>query len=168
TFKAATAALDNKVFSGARERPVGVPRHLKGKDAALFRKGAEIYSREAHCATCHQPNGGGLPAAGFPPIAGTEWMLKDDERLIKLTLKGLIGPITVKGVKYPGQVPMTPFEHLLKDDEIAAVLTFARNSFGNKASPISAEQVAKVRAVMKDKKDLYNVEDLLKEHPLGK
>jgi len=168
TFKAATAALDNKVFSGARERPVGVPRHLKGKDAALFRKGAEIYSREAHCATCHQPNGGGLPAAGFPPIAGTEWMLKDDERLIKLTLKGLIGPITVKGVKYPGQVPMTPFEHLLKDDEIAAVLTFARNSFGNKASPISADQVAKVRGAMKDKKDLYNVEALLKEHPLGK
>ena len=43
-------------------------------------------------------------------------MLKDDERLINLTLKGLIGPITVKGVNYPGQVPMTPFEHLLKAD----------------------------------------------------
>ena len=56
---------------------------------------------------------------------------------------------------------MTPFEHLLKDDEIAAVFTFARNSFGNKASPISTEQVAQVRAEMKDKKDLYNVEDLL-------
>tara|TARA_B100000676_G_C17867289_1_gene726635 strand:+ start:172 stop:444 length:273 start_codon:yes stop_codon:yes gene_type:complete len=77
-------------------------------------------------------------------------------------------PITVNGVKYPSQVPMTPFEHLLKDDEIAAVFTFARNSFGNKASPISTEQVAQVRAEMKDKKDLYNVEDLLKEHPLGK
>ena len=95
-------------------------------------------------------------------------MLKDDQCLIKLTLKGLIGPITVKGVKYPGQVPMTPFEHLLKDDEIAALLTFARNSFGNKASPIASEQVAKVRALMRDKRDLYTVEDLLKEDPMGK
>ena len=101
-------------------------------------------------------------------MAGTEWMLKDDQCLIKLTLKGLIGPITVKGVKYPGQVPMTPFEHSLKDDEIAAVLTFARNSFGNEAPPIASEQVAKVRALMKDKRDLYTVEDLLKEDPLGK
>ena len=79
-----------------------------------------------------------------------------------------MGPIEVRGKTYPGQVPMTPFEHLLKDDEIAAVLTFARNSFGNKASPISADQFAKVRAAMKDKNDLYNVETLLKEHPLGK
>ena len=63
---------------------------------------------------------------------------------------------------------MTPFEHSLKDDEIAAVLTFVRNSFGNKSSPIAAEQVAKVRALVKDKRELYTVEDLLKEHPLGK
>ena len=61
-------------------------------------------------------------------------MLKDEERLIKLTLKGLIGPITVKGVKYPGQVPMTPFEYLLKDEEIAAVLTKKLET----ASPITA------------------------------
>ena len=66
THKAAIAALDNKVFSGARERPVSVPKHLKGNIANLFRQGAEIYSREAHCGTCHQPNGAGLPAAGFP------------------------------------------------------------------------------------------------------
>ena len=165
THKASIAALENKVFAGARKRPVSVPRHLKGNDANLFRQGAEIYSREAHCGTCHQPNGAGLPAAGFPPLAGSEWVLKDEERLIKLTLKGLIGPITVKGVKYPGQVPMTPFEYLLKDDEIAAVLTFTRNSFGNKASPITAEQVADIRAALKVKTGLYNVQDLLREHP---
>ena len=167
THKAAIAALDNKVFSGARERPVSVPKHLKGNIANLFRQGAEIYSREAHCGTCHQPNGAGLPAAGFPPLAGSEWVLEDEERLIKLTLKGLIGPITVKGVEYPGQVPMTPFEYLLKDEEIAAVLTYTRNSFGNKASAITAEQVARVRAVEKSKTGLYNVEDLLKEHPFA-
>ena len=62
---------------------------------------------------------------------------------------------------------MTPFEYLLKDEEIAAVLTYTRNSFGNKASAITAEQVARVRAVEKAKTGLYNVEDLLKEHPFA-
>ena len=73
------------------------------------------------CGTCHQHDGNGLTAAGFPPLAGTKWVLGDEERLIKLTLKGLMGPIEVKGKKYPGLVPMTPFEGMLKDDEIAAV-----------------------------------------------
>ena len=56
-----------------------------------------------------------------------------------------MGPIEVLGRKYPGQVPMTPFEHMLNDEEIASVLTFVRNSFGNKASPIETEEVARIR-----------------------
>ena len=60
---------------------------------------------------------------------------------------------------------MTPFEHLLKDDEIAAVLTYVRNSFGNKASAITPDDVKKVRAEVKDHVGLYTPEALLKEHP---
>ena len=56
-----------------------------------------------------------------------------------------MGPIEVKGVKYPGLVPMTPFGGMLKDDEVAAVMTYVRNSFGNKASPVKPEEVKKVR-----------------------
>ena len=68
----------------------------------------------------------GLPDAGFPPLAGTKWVNGDHERLIKLTLKGLMGPIEVNGKAYPGLVPMTPFESLLSDYDAAAVLTFIR------------------------------------------
>ena len=60
---------------------------------------------------------------------------------------------------------MTPFEHLLKDDEIAAVLTYVRNSFGNKASPIQRNQVGKVRETVKAHVGLYHPADLLKQHP---
>ena len=77
-----------------------------------------------------------------------------------------MGPIEVLGKKYPGQVPMTPFEHMLKDDEIAAVLTYVRNSFGNKADPIRPEKVAEIREKNSDKFGLYSPDELLKAHPI--
>ena len=60
---------------------------------------------------------------------------------------------------------MTPFEGLLNDDEVAAVLTYVRNSFGNRAAPVSAGKVKLVREKIKDKKDFYNAGQLLREHP---
>ncbi len=169
SFKVAKAALSGEILAGkSKERAIGAPKHLKGKDAKLYSKGAEIYSREAHCGTCHQANGKGLPAAGFPPLAGTKWATGNPERLIKLSMKGLFGPIEVAGKKLPGVVPMTPFEYILKDDELAATLTYVRNSFGNKASVITPGQVKAVRKAIKDKKDMYVPADLLKEHPHGK
>jgi mono/diheme cytochrome c family protein len=60
---------------------------------------------------------------------------------------------------------MTPFEFLLKDDELAAVLTYVRNSFGNNASPIQSGQVARVREAVKGYVGLYHPVDLLKQHP---
>ena len=62
-----------------------------------FELGADVYRREGHCITCHQEDGLGLPAAHFPPLAGTNWVNGDPTRLIKLTLHGLMGPIEVKG-----------------------------------------------------------------------
>lgn len=162
TFKAAQSALKGEFFGDTEERPVQPPKHLKGKDGKLFTLGASVYARDAHCGTCHQSNGAGLPAAGFPPLNGSEWVTGDPERLIKISLKGLLGPIEVKGQKYPGFVPMTPFEHLLKDDELAGVLTYIRNSFGNKASVITPEEVAKVREQVKSHIGFYNPADLLK------
>ena len=122
--------------------------------------------RDGHCNTCHQPNGLGLKASGFPPLADTEWVLGDDERLIKLTLNGLMGPIEVEGEQYPGTVPMTPFRGLLNDEEIAAVLTYIKNSFGNKGTAITAEQVKEVRDATEGVKGFYTPQQLLKEHPM--
>ncbi len=138
---------------------------LKGRDLDLYNKGKEIYLRDGFCATCHQPDGMGLGASGFPPLNG-KWAIGNQDRLIKLVLKGVLGPVTVNGKEYPGQVPMTPFGGLLNDDEVAAVLTYVRNSFGNEASPVYADKVKEVRASVESKKDFYSPAELLKEHPL--
>lgn len=167
---AETVKFAEDVFAGktaAEEKPpvVKAPSHLKKDEALRFVKGAEVYAREAHCITCHQADGKGLPDSGFPPLSETQWSQGDPDRLIKLTLKGLMGPIEVKGRKYPGQVPMTPFESLLDDEEIAAVLTYLRNSFGNRAAAIAPAQVQKVRAEIKNKPGLLSPAELLKQHP---
>jgi mono/diheme cytochrome c family protein len=99
-------------------------------------------------------------------LSGTEWVTGSEDRLIKIILKGFMGPIEVNGKSYEGQVPMTPFEGLLKDQEVAAIATYIRNSFGNKASVVQAEKVAQIRAALKKKKDFYQSTKLLKEHPL--
>ena len=138
---------------------------LKGDDLTMFTLGKSVYERDGHCITCHQGDGKGLTASGFPPLAGAKWVTGDLERLIKVTLNGVYGPINVLGKDYPGQVPMTPFKGLLKDDEIAGVLTYIRNSFGNKASTVSEDQVKKIRAETVDKKGFYTPEELIKAHP---
>jgi mono/diheme cytochrome c family protein len=139
---------------------------LKGTDRDLFIKGKAVFSREGACITCHQADGKGLTASGFPPLTANDWVLGSEDRLIKVVLNGLQGPIEVLGKKYPGQVPMTPFGRMLKDDEVAAVLTYVRNSFGNKASVITPEKVKAVREASKGKTGFYSPEELLKQHPL--
>jgi mono/diheme cytochrome c family protein len=165
-YEAAVAHINGRSVEEKKEEIVKT--HLKGKDLDLFLKGKTIYSREGYCNTCHQPDGGGLSPSGFPPLAGTPWVTGSEERLIKLTLNGLQGPIEVLGQKYAGQVPMTPFAGMLNDDEVAAVLTYVRNSFGNKASVINSDQVKKVREATKAKTGFYSPEDLLQQHPMEK
>ena len=165
-YETALAHLEGK--SVKEKKDDAITTHLKGDERELFIKGKEIYARDGFCATCHQPDGAGLSASGFPPIAGTPWVEGNEERLIKLVLKGLQGPISVLNVSYSGHVPMTPFERMLKDDEIAAVLTYVRNAFGNKASAIKPETVKAVRQAAKDKEGFYSPDELLREHPLEK
>lgn len=145
----------------------GLKTDLKGKELALFIKGEEIYKRDGYCITCHQPDGRGLSASQFPPLAGVKWVTGSEDRLIKLTLKGLMGPINVKGKTYPGQVPMTPFGGMLDDEEVAAVLTFVRNAFGNKASVVLPEKVKEIRNNIENKEGFYTAEELLKKHPIN-
>lgn len=144
---------------------VKAPAHLNAEAKAQFLAGQKIYFREGHCVTCHQPNGKGLDPA-FPSLEKSEWVSGDSDRLIKISMYGLMGPIEVNGKKYDGQVPMTPFAGMLKDDEIAAVLTFVRNSFGNQADPIQPKQVEKIRAANPGRMMFYNTQELLKEHPM--
>jgi mono/diheme cytochrome c family protein len=155
----------NGMSLNAKKQEVIVTR-LQGVEKELYIKGKEIYARDGFCSTCHQPDGGGLNASGFPSLTGTPWVLGNSERLIKIVLNGMQGPIEVNGHKYSGQVPMTPFGGMLKDDEVAAVLTYVRNSFGNKAEPITPEQVKAVREATQEKKGFYSPEELMSQHPL--
>jgi hypothetical protein len=106
----------------------------------------------------------------YPTLAKSEW-LSESERLIKIALKGLWGPIDVAGVHYDptkGVPPMMGFGGLLNDNELAAVLTYVRQSFGNDLDPISAAEVRKVRESVKERTNFFMVEEILKEHPLQK
>jgi mono/diheme cytochrome c family protein/glucose/arabinose dehydrogenase len=162
-YETALAHLNG--HKAVRKKPEEVVAKSAGIKPEVLAAGKELYMRDGSCATCHQPDGKGLTASGFPPVAGSSWVTGSEERLIKLVLKGLYGPIEVNGKKYPGQVPMTPFEGMLKDEEIAAVLTYVRNSFGNKAPAVNAQKVKEVRAAVKGKKGFYTPEELLKQHP---
>ena len=159
----AVAHLSGREVTPQPEKPV--ESDLKGRDLELFTKGKAIYEREGFCVTCHQADGRGIAASGSPSLAGTQWVVGSEERLIKLTLKGLHGPMEVLGKRYSGEVPMTPFEGLLNDEEMAAVLTFVRNSFGNKAPAISPEKVKAVRKAIENKEGFYSPAELLQQHP---
>lgn len=148
------------------EHPVvPAPAHLSEAAKKQFTAGQEVYFREGHCVTCHQPNGAGLDPA-FPSIVSSPWVSEDKERLIKIAMYGLMGPIKVGGKEYNGQVPMTPFAGMLKDDEIANVLTFVRNHFGNQAAPVTPADVKAVRDANPGRMMLYTTDEILKQHPL--
>jgi mono/diheme cytochrome c family protein len=149
-----TISFDGRIYS-----------NLSANEKQLFKKGHEVYFRDAHCATCHQANGKGL-APAFPPLNNSPWVTGDTDRLIKLTLHGLMGPLEINGQKFDGAVPMTPFGGILKDDEVAGVLTYVRNQFGNKAPAITPQDVKRVRDATKGQKSLFLVEELLKQHPM--
>jgi mono/diheme cytochrome c family protein len=94
------------------------------------------------CVTCHMADGNGMPGA-FPPLAGSEWATTAEVNVpISVVLHGMQGAITVKGQQYNGV--MVPWNSLT-DEEIAAVLTYVRSSWGNSASAVTTEQVAAVR-----------------------
>lgn len=154
----------------AETKTYGPTRELSAEEKVIYEKGREVFHRDAHCATCHQPNGQGLPNI-YPPLAPSSWTDGNEERMIKIALKGLWGPIEVAGKKFDpknGVPPMPGFGGLLNDEEVAAVLSYVRNSFDNKASFIKPETVAKVRKETAARTDYYMVEDILKEHPLEK
>jgi mono/diheme cytochrome c family protein len=146
---------------------IPAPAHLNSQEKAQYMAGQKVYFREGHCSTCHQPNGKGLDPA-FPSLEKSPWVAGSPDRLIKLALYGLMGPLEINGKKYDGQVPMTPFGGMLKDDEMAAVLTFVRNSFGNQATAIKPDQVKAVRAANPGRVMFFMTDELLKQHPLEK
>lgn len=120
--------------------------------------GKKVYS--SICMSCHQTNGQGLPGA-FPPLAKSPWVLGTPERIVKLILHGLNGELEILGQKYNGVMPS--YKNQFNNQQIANVVTYIRNTWGNKASEIDADFVIKIREEYKDKTDAWKVEDLENE-----
>lgn len=104
--------------------------------AAALQAGSKVYT--ANCSSCHQATGKGQPGV-FPPLAGNSVVTGPAADVISIVKNGKSGPITVKGTKYNGQMPA--WKGTLSDGDIAAVVTYIRNSWGNKAGAVTAAQV---------------------------
>lgn len=98
---------------------------------------------ESICFACHQKEGQGVPNA-FPPLAKSDYLMADRARAIRTVLSGQQGKITVNGVEYNGVMPAQN----LTDDEVANVITYVMNSWGNQADMVTSTEVAKVRATL--------------------
>ena len=109
-------------------------------------EGSILYT--TYCASCHQENGKG-DNNRFPPLAGSDWVTGEEERLIDIVLNGLQGEIKVNGKSYNG---LMPANNHLDDHAIASILTYIRTNFGNTSVPVNALKVSKVRNAVTSKK----------------
>ncbi len=154
-------------FSGDGLDPMGGPPPMKKTAAGPggAEQQAELSPRDrgkkifaANCQTCHQANGLGVPGQ-YPPLAGSEFTTGGSRRPAMIVLKGLQGPVTVKGQKF-GSAVMQPWDKTLTDQKIADVLTYERSEWGNNASPVTAEQIAALRKELAGHPDSFVESDL--------
>ncbi len=122
--------------------------------------GEKVYKEV--CQACHQ--GTGLGVAGqFPPLAGSEWVDGsefNEKRLVAIVLKGLKGPITVKGGAFNSLMP--PQEAAINAKKVAAVLTYIRQAWGNKGGEITEAQVAAAKKEFSARTDQWTIEEIKK------
>ncbi|TGE06225.1 c-type cytochrome [Hymenobacter fodinae] len=135
TWSSGTAVAQKKPAPKAKPATATIP-------AATLTAGKAVYVQ--NCLTCHQADGGGVDGLN-PPLTKTTWVLGDKTRLVKVVLNGLQGE-DIDGEPYNNVMPA--FD-ILTDQQIADVLTYVRNSFGNKASAIKAPEVKTIRATNK-------------------
>jgi len=109
-------------------------------------EGSILY--HTYCTTCHQRDGKG-DHNRYPPLAGSDWVNGEEQRLIGIVLNGLQGEIKVNGITYNGLMPQNSH---LDDHAIASILTYIRRGFGNKSAPVSALHVSRVRNSSNEKK----------------
>ena len=122
--------------------------------------GRQVYST---CLTCHGPAGRGQPGV-YPPLAGSEFVTGDPERFARIVLHGLKGKVQVGTVEVNGLMPRPAIEG---DEEIAAVMTYVRQSFGNDAAAVTPALVKAVRERYRDRTEPWEVRDLDGAKPSG-
>jgi mono/diheme cytochrome c family protein len=150
----------SEIFNETAHPTTGVAVAAKVDPIVLGKKNFEQV-----CATCHQATGLGVEGI-YPPLAGSEWVQGSPERVIRIVTYGLKGDLTVENKHFNaaampvfGQVAGSGYNW--SDDRIAAVLTYVRQAWGNKAGPITGEQVAAIRTKEGNRKE-WSQEELLK------
>jgi mono/diheme cytochrome c family protein len=119
-------------------------------------RGKKVFA--ANCQTCHQANGQGIPGQ-YPPLAGSEFTTGGSRRPAMIVMKGLQGPVKVKGQQF-GSAVMQPWESL-GDQKVADVLTYERSEWGNTASPVTKEQIAALRKELASHPASFTEPDIL-------
>ena len=161
-----SGAFNATVYSPHRNiSEVNSLKVVKSQDELAYERGEGIYAR---CAACHQANGMGNANVGFPPLAGSEWVLNESPNwVIAIVLKGLMGPIEVKGETYNNV--MAAQGAGLSDEDLANVITYIRRNadWGNDPSLplVTPDQVKSVREEIDARPSMFTVEDLLKLYP---
>lgn len=157
--KPAAAAEAPAAPAAAATTPASPAPAAGGAD--LLATGQRIYSTV--CIACHQPTGQGLPPM-FPPLAGSDWVnVNKPDRMIRMVLHGFTGPITINGKPFTSPAPMMPPQGgALNDEQIAGVLTYVRSNFGNKAGPVTPEQVKAIREAEKARSAMWTEAEILK------
>jgi mono/diheme cytochrome c family protein len=163
----ALVAKDPKVVAklqaaaGPAPAPAAAPAASAAKAGAFvkasdeqMKRGAAVYART--CIACHQPTGLGLPPV-FPPLANAPIVAGNPELPVKFILQGLMGPITVNGMTYNSMMPPVAG---VSDADIADVLTYVRQSFGNKANAVTADQVKAIRAATAGRTTMWTTAEL--------
>ncbi|MBC8002169.1 MAG: c-type cytochrome [Opitutaceae bacterium] len=132
--------------------PAVVP--LTAGEKKLFDIGKELYS--ATCTPCHQPHGLGMEGLA-PPLAGSEWVTGSDQRLARIILHGVRGPIMVKGQMFELEMPGLA---ILEDEQIAALLTYIRREWDNTANPVTVEAIKAIRAATATREEAWTAAEL--------
>lgn len=122
---------------------------------ASLERGRAVY--ENVCGLCHNNDGAGKPGQA-PPVAGSDWVVGSAERLIRIPLAGLSGPLMVNGQEW--NLAMPAMGAALSDEDLAAVLTYMRQSWGNKAPEITPDDVKKVRDLLGNRTQPYSAAEL--------
>jgi len=139
--------------------------HLEGPD---IRNGREVFNRI--CSLCHGMDGSGKPGQA-PPLAGSEWVnAAGVERLARIPILGLSGPIDVHGEQYEfasGMTAVAATREMMSDKDLADILSYIRQAWGNKASEVTAQQVAEIRDGLGNRTGQATAKQL-KELPEGK
>jgi mono/diheme cytochrome c family protein len=137
---------------GAAEEPVAP---LTPEQQQRFDLGKQLFT--GTCAACHQPHGLGLDGLA-PPLVDSEWVNGPVDRLARIAINGVRGPIKVTNRNY--RLDMPPWG-VLDDSSLAAIFTYLRREWGHTAAPVDAETVKRIRAAIADRHDAWTQPELL-------